>query len=376
MRKSRRRFMKAAGAVGIAGGIAGCSSDGGGGESTDTSGNDSQGTTAGSTSTEVDMGSLSAEEWRKEASERAAEELQDGPLTYAATRVSDPYREVFVNRDFSGPYEPLTDNISVVTGSAQDHRTRYSRQMASENSGMDVMDVRMDVVVADGVPIGDMSNIPAYKALSSKLKRDGWEGSRSVWSFGNLYNPDVIDGPESWEDIMALDGDQIVADFTPSPWVVGAALNTVGEDYLSNLGEKGIRLESSGRTSGQLAAEGTVALNFLGASTNAYWAQRNGLSLELAPDPSMHFFASKPICLSALPEKPWAAKLCLDFIMNQEHTEVQAPRGGTMSLDLETSTPDDYSQYFDGKIWTYEDFDLSVSELSTKYRELMNAPVA
>ncbi len=364
MRKTRRKFVKAVGAIGISGGIAGCIGDLGG-----------QSTNGGS-STEIDMSNHSPEEWRKEVSERAAEELQDGSLTYAATRVSDPYREAFINRDFSGPYEPLTDKISVVTGSAQDHRTKYSRMMAAGNTSMDVLDVRMDVVVANDVPIGDISNLPSYKALSPKLKRGGWEGSRSVWSFGTLYNPNLIDAPKSWEDVMALEGNQIIADFTPSPWVIGAALETVGEDYLQKIGNKDIRLESSGRSAGQLAAEGQVALNFLGASTNAYWAQRNGLSLELAPSPELHFFASKPISLSANPEKPWAAKLCLDFILNQEHTDVQAPRGGTMSVDLETSTPPDYSDHFDGTTWTYQDFDLSVSELASKYRELMNAPTA
>lgn len=382
MRRSRRNLIKTVGALGITTSIAGCS--GGNGGNGDGGGDGGGGGTATTTSTSSGDGAPSpdqfdseeeyATEWRNYASERAAEELSDGgSLTYASTFISDPFDARFISNEFEGVYEPLTGNIEAAAAAGDDHRSRYTRFVSAGNAGYDLLDFFMDRMVADGVPVGDVSGVPGFRAAPDDVTTGNWRGGRMVWARTVQYNTERVDPPETWEDVLNVPGDEWIVDFTPDAVGLGAVYEMQGQEFFDALSEKeGISTVTSGLTIGERVANGEAGITMITPSTNR-WNFPDG-NLELAPGSDLHTFVTRPLQLSTLSDYPWAAKLAYDYLMNAEHTDVQAPRGGTMALNLETAEPPEFADYYNDKIWTANDLSMEFQEYYDLWQNAVGSP--
>jgi ABC-type Fe3+ transport system substrate-binding protein len=385
MRYNRRNLIKTLGAASVTASLAGCSGNGSGNEDSNGNGDGNGGGTATSQPTDDD-GAPSPDQfdsedqyataWREFASERAAEELADGgPVTYASTFISDPFDARFISNEFEGVYEPLTGNIEAAAAAGDDHRSRYSRFVASDNAGYDLLDFFMDRMVADGVPVGDVSSVPGFREAPDDVTTGNWRGGRMVWARTVQYNTERVDPPETWEDVLNVPGEEWIVDFTPDAVGLGAVYEKQGREFFDRLAEKeGISTVTSGLTIGERVANGQAGITIITPSTNR-WNFPDG-NLEIAPGNDLHSFVTRPLQLSTLSEVPWAAKLAYDYLMNDDHDDVQAPRGGTMALDLESAEPQSFADYYDGKIWTANDLSMSFSEYYDIWQSAVGSPTS
>lgn len=376
--RSKRAFLKTAGLVAFGGSIAGCtgqdgSSGDGGGQQTTQSGGGQQTT---------DEGPMSTEEWRKEASRQAAKELEDGPLEYHAARgASDAFKEIVLNRDFEGVYEPLTNNIEqVVGGDTTQMSSKYARLMASGNAGMDVMQFRVAPLVAEGVPFGDLTEIPSFQELDDGLKTPPHIAPLRLSAYGLDYNPEVMPNPPTTLDgVLELGEGEVAIDYTPSAVAVGYVIAKKSEDYIRRLGEIPPVMHTSNRGMTQACGEGQFAVAFMGSLGAAYDYREQGLSVTPVENPDLWVWYKRQLSMSAEPKKPWAAKLFIDFKLNSAFPETQTIENGSIAFDFSTAKPQEALELFpsdaDKKLWSLEDFDRDAATLVKRYQELTGAPV-
>lgn len=383
--RQRRSFIKKVGIASIAA-LAGCSSDGEDGSSGDGSSGDGATTTQKDESLPdpADVGEEQyAEEWRKVASEKATEELNGEKLAIYTTSRSDQWREAVVQRDFEEPYTALKGKISPVTGATDAQQQKYIRQEQAEGT-MDIDVVSFNILsVASETKFMDLTSIPGYRQVPDKVKLKDWRGANQVYSYGINYNPDRADDPpETWEDLLdeRFSDGEILVDFTPPAVIAGAVMQTLGEDYIRKIEKQNPKQIKSGWGVTKQLGQGAGKVSFADQNHHALRAQRNGLSAEYVSTPDVPFWLSKPLTAAVRPKHPWASKLYIDFMMRPEHGDIQALRPGTVSLDGKTTNPEDYDlgNAFQkgGKVWSTDDFDMTPNELSKRWQELLNSPVA
>lgn len=384
MPRQRRRFLKQAGVASIAA-IAGCSGseDGQGGRD---QGNE-QTTTTQEDDTLPDPEEVSeeeyAEEWRKMASEKAAEELDGENLAMVTTSRSDHWREKVVQREFEEPYTPLTGKIKPVTGGTDAQQQKYIREEQSgETMSIDVVSFNM-LDIAGETEFMDLTSVPGFRQAPDKVKVTDFRGANQIYAYGINYNPEQVDKPpESWEDILddRFSDGEILLDFTPPTLIAGAMMETLGEDYIKQIEEQDPKQIKSGWGVTKQLGQGAAKVSICDQNHHALRAQRNGLSAEYVANPDVPFWLGKPLGAAARPNHPWATKLYIDFIMRPEHRDIQALRPGTVSLDGKTTNPEDYEigeAYQEaGKLWSLKDFDRTPNELTDRWQELLNSPVA
>lgn len=388
----RRKALKILGAGSVAG-LAGCTGGGDGGDG---------GSTPASTSTPMatEDPNLSPEEqlaeWRKKASEEAAKELQGGEklnfytssrdqayLAARTTELASTLEQTWV--EDADLYEPLVDSINNIQGSRGDLVTRYAQENQSGNQIMDLLDGGAGSAIAEGVPFGDVSQVPTTSLLPDGVivEYDGkpLQVGQYLFPFGVAYNTEEASfAPETYEDVLdpEFSNNSIIADFTPPPDSAIPVLLTQGEDYLKSIADQKPQFVESLFDQVRKTAQGDAKLAWQCLGAQAIQFQNDGLPIELASNNKMWKWAAQWMQFAEEPAHPWAARLFADFLIRPEHKHIQTGRIGSLSLDTKAANPNNLLELFnpeENQIWSAGKYDKSVNELLDQYLEAIGAPV-
>lgn len=167
--------------------------------------------------------------------------------------------------------------------------------------------------------------IPNLAALPDDLVTEYWYPSNS-WIWGTVWNTDLVTEPiESWDDLLRpeLQGQIVLAD--PRLGGVTAAFvnwmyNTLGEEYVQQLGEQDLQFVDSNVAALDRLAAGEVSVVVPTNKNNPDPLIEQGAPLQFgAPDETSWF--SHDIAVSADANSPNAARLLANFLISLEVQE-------------------------------------------------------
>lgn len=374
---NRRKLLKSTGTL-ITAGLAGCSGGG-----SDGSGNKARGTTTTASQTKEE--DLSPQEWRKLASEKAAEELKGEKLVYYMTSREETYRDMLENIPDGFPdseiYEPLSGKISMVSGGSSESAQKYIREYNAEGqTKVDVLGLSL-LSISNQVEFGNLTPVPAFRNSPDYAKVGNFRGSQHLFAAGLNYNSDLVsDPPTSYEELVNRDDlkDEIFADFTPATDVIGAHMVKHDDSWFEKFNQQSPKLIKSGWGITKRTGQGQGKIAFHGWLPHAFRGDREGLPLDYVKSPEVWHWRGKPIFMSAQPPHPWAAKLFIDMHLRPE-APTQAPRPGSISVDASQGKPNEITDIFNGEVWNIKKVKEklgmdSAPEINKRYQKLINAP--
>lgn len=377
-RTDRRRYLKIVGS-GVAASLAGCSGgDGGGGD--DGGGEQQSVQQGGATTTETTKTpeELSMEEWRKMASEKAAEE--GGTVVYYG--VGHGYDEVkqLLNKfTYDGIYEPL--ELEIVQGSGSELIQKYTRQQQQNNQKADVLDITQVTELLDqGVKFGDLTNVPGFQQAPDSAIAPPHIGGRHVNPYGIAYNTNRIsEPPQSWEDLLddRFKG-EIIIDGTPSTLPTARLSREKGWGYVEKLAKQNPQFNNSTIASVQAVANGNAGVFPLATFSTTLRNRLKGLPIDLAKATEVSYPTVSPLMMAHKPAHTWSAKLFIDWYVRPDNREAQAADTGDASLDRKViKAPDDMKDSYKGELTGVDiisEIPESASEVGEKWREHIGAP--
>lgn len=344
MPDSRRRFLKAAGSIGIAGSMVGCLGGGGGSQASPTS----------TATAELDPNAMGqaeyAESWRERASERAAEELSDKKLNFLTSFRSDVWKDTIENHDYSGVYEPLRDSIIMSTLGSDTLETRYARQYAAGGQmSFSIIDFSVAALVAQGIEFSQIDDIPGYIEQPDDVQFPPFTGASTITGFGVVYNTELVsDPPQTREDLLAprFADKKILLDWTPSVGSAGPVLLRQSDQWFEDfVAQKPIYGDS---TYGVVTetGKGNAHVGFLGMTLHVF---RFTEQMPLAPvmNPAAWTFRPQPLSLALRPRLPWASRLLMDWLLRPDNDVTPTVLKGTMAPTFDEANPPEVLDLFD-----------------------------
>lgn len=182
--------------------------------------------------------------------------------------------------------------------------------------------------------------MPNLGTLPPELVSDYWFVSNS-WIWGPVWNTDLVTEPlETWEDLLRpeLKGQIVMAD--PRLGGVTAAVvnwmyNTLGEDYLRQLGEQDLQWVDSNVAALDRLAAGEVAVVIPTNKNNPDPLIEQGAPLQFgAPDITSWF--SHDVAISADAPHPNAARLLANYLVSLEVQEGTSYAGPPVRSDAQS----------------------------------------
>jgi ABC-type Fe3+ transport system substrate-binding protein len=242
----------------------------------------------------------------------------------------------------------------------------------------DVLQFDLAELQTAGYPVGDLSGIPGYIQNPDSVKDHPIQIGFSLQGAGIAYNTQEVPEPRDYDHLLTDDfaGSDIITDFTPGFIALIGLVDLKGWDYVEQIGQKEIGLDSSSFAAINLVAQGDFGLQLLALSNLGYRMKDEGAPVELASNPNIWIWGPNMMGISGQPPHPWAAKLFLDYRVRPDHAELQALETGSLSLNGEIANPQEISELFTPEnVYSASDASASADEMVTKYGELVGASV-